>query len=212
MCVPTSAIAAEKNCSAICGTDRCACYLTHHECHPELCLKCQAKCMHYRRTSVITQTFTHKSGACARTPAVHRRGGAKNDLIIVYDLTTEPIAEHRGWNYLFGLNNMLSIDGMYVGNNTRYINQDAEPKLLCEGEHWIGIYATRPLKLGEEVVFNHGDQPRNNLSVVFSVLGLDPDNQIVPSIHQRGLEFTPRRFEIDLLDVFLGDNCGAWLL
>ncbi|KAJ7879180.1 hypothetical protein B0H13DRAFT_2543857 [Mycena leptocephala] len=113
MCVPTPAIAVEKSCSAICSTDRCTCYLAHHECDPELCLKCQAKVL---------------------------QG--------VYDLTTEPIAEHRGRNYLFELNNMLSINSMYVGNNTRYINQDTQNPNCCarvcmvKSEHWIGIYAT----------------------------------------------------------------------
>ncbi|KAJ7921355.1 hypothetical protein B0H13DRAFT_1866734 [Mycena leptocephala] len=139
----------------ICGTDRCACYLAHRECDPELCLECQAK-----QTSVITLTSSaraHQNGTCACAPgnrAVHRRGGANNDLIIeyvgelVYDLTTEsrePIAEHRGRNYLFELNNTLSIDGMYVGNNARYIDQDTQNPNCCarvcmvNSEHWIVV-------------------------------------------------------------------------
>ncbi|KAJ7125141.1 hypothetical protein C8R44DRAFT_782419 [Mycena epipterygia] len=85
---------------------------------------------------------------------------------LIYDPTTdsrEPIAVHRGRNYLFELNSTLSVDGTYAGNDARYINHDAQhPNChakvrLVNGEHRIGIYATRRLEKEEEVLFNYGN-------------------------------------------------------
>ncbi|KAJ6607937.1 hypothetical protein B0H10DRAFT_2069867 [Mycena sp. CBHHK59/15] len=50
-----------------------------------------------------------------------------------------------------------------MGNNSRYINQDAaNPNCkahvrMVNGEHRIGIYATRHLALGDEVLFEYGE-------------------------------------------------------
>ncbi|KAJ7088459.1 SET domain-containing protein [Mycena belliarum] len=94
------------------------------------------------------------------------------DLIIeyigelIYDPTAdsrEPIAMHRGRNYLFQLNSTLSVDGTYAANAARYINHDARAPScrarvrMVNGEHRIGIYAIKKLNVGEEVLFNYGD-------------------------------------------------------
>ncbi|KAJ7238137.1 hypothetical protein B0H12DRAFT_1137905 [Mycena haematopus] len=160
----------------ICRTSRCACYLAHRECDPEICLKCQAK----DAQANVCQNADIQRMRWKRTKVEPGRWGlglfmaeaaASDDLIIeyvgeiVFDATTdsrEPISEHRGRNYLFQLNQTLSIDGAYVGNDARYINHDGERPNCCakvrmvNGEHRIGIYATRPLKPGEEVLFNYG--------------------------------------------------------
>ncbi|KAJ7914045.1 hypothetical protein B0H13DRAFT_1712227 [Mycena leptocephala] len=159
----------------ICRTVRCACYLAHRECDPEICLKCQAKCAN------ICQNADIQRAQWKRTKVAPARWGMGlfiaeaaviGDLIIeyigelIFDPTTdsrEPIAKHRGRNYLFELNNTLSIDGTYVGNDARYINHDAQnPNChaqvrMVNGEHRIGIYATRPLIPGEEVLFDYGN-------------------------------------------------------
>ncbi|KAF7342324.1 Pre-mRNA splicing factor [Mycena venus] len=185
----------------ICRTPRCACYLAHRECDPEICKKCQAKCalilLQFILFLVACLRVTHlvfcrdaEANICQnadiqrarwkRTKVAPARWGkglfmaedaALDDLIIeyvgeiIYDPTTdsrEPIAEHRQRNYLFELNETLSIDGAYVGNDARYINHDAQnfncyPKVrMVNGEHRIGIYAKRPLHAGEEVLFNYG--------------------------------------------------------
>ncbi|KAF7312106.1 Pre-mRNA splicing factor [Mycena indigotica] len=84
---------------------------------------------------------------------------------IIHDLTVDsrdPIAIHRHRNYVFQLNKTLSIDGTYAGNNSRYINHDQRKPnceariLLVNGEHRIGIFATRSLWAKEEVLFNYG--------------------------------------------------------
>ncbi|KAJ6627717.1 hypothetical protein B0H10DRAFT_1869485 [Mycena sp. CBHHK59/15] len=162
----------------VCRTDRCSCYLAHRECDPELCLKCQAKdskanlC---RNTPL--QMGRHKGTVVG--PARWGRGlfmteeANEDELIIeyvgelIYEPTTdsrELVAAHRGRNYLFQLNDTVSVDGTYVGNNSRYINHDAaNPNCkahvrMVNGEHRIGIYATRHLALGDEVLFDYGGE------------------------------------------------------
>ncbi|KAJ7484132.1 hypothetical protein FB451DRAFT_1028361 [Mycena latifolia] len=168
--------------SLTCGTDRCACYLAHRECDPELCVKCLARCVSsLPHASVdLCRNVDIQRGRWKRTTVAPARWGmglfmaeeaAPDALIIeyvgelIYDPTTdsrEPLALHRGRNYLFELNSTLSIDGAYAGNAARYINHDARvPNCrarvrLVNGEHRIGIYATRKLGAGEEVLFNYG--------------------------------------------------------
>ncbi|KAJ7758167.1 hypothetical protein DFH07DRAFT_818963 [Mycena maculata] len=168
----------------ICRTDRCACWLAHRECDPEICLKCQAKyadadvCQNVRiqrevwkRTKVAPSTFG--MGLFLAEAA------AAGELIIeyigelIFDPTTdsrEPIGAHRGRCYLFELNDTLSVDGTYAANDARYINHSAHTPncramvWMVNGEHRIGIFATRKIACGDEVLFNYGDnffQERN---------------------------------------------------
>ncbi|KAJ7865126.1 SET domain-containing protein [Mycena olivaceomarginata] len=161
-----------------CRTQRCACYLAHRECDPELCGKCQVK----DAEANICQNADIQRARWKHTKVAPARWGMGlfmseaadfDDLIIeyigelIFDPTTDsrdPIAEHRGRNYLFELNKTLSIDGTYVGNDARYINHDAQSPncrakvRMVNGEHRIGIYATRALRSGEEVLFNYGNE------------------------------------------------------
>ncbi|KAJ6479302.1 hypothetical protein C8R47DRAFT_983573 [Mycena vitilis] len=184
------------NCSSIkrhdiCRTKSCACFIANRECDPEVCRKCQAN-------SQLTSYPDAQANLCRnadiqrakwkRTKVAPARWGmglfiaetaAVGHLIIeyvgelVYDPTTlsrEPIAQHRGRNYVFELNNTMSIDSTYVGNDARYINHGAQNSncaakgtssavrfCLVNGEHRIGIYATRQLAPGEELLMNYGD-------------------------------------------------------
>ncbi|KAJ7115589.1 hypothetical protein C8R43DRAFT_1038547 [Mycena crocata] len=172
------ACAISRRGGATCRTDRCACYLAHRECDPEICIKCRAK----DSEANICYNADIQRGNWKRTKVARATYGmglfiaeAANvdDLIIeyagelIYDATTdsrEPLAEHRKRNYLFELNSTLSIDGLYAGNDARYINHDAvNPNCrakvcMVNGEHRIGMYATRTLNPGEEILFNYGDQ------------------------------------------------------
>ncbi|KAJ7031480.1 SET domain-containing protein [Mycena alexandri] len=150
--------------ATICRTERCACFLAHRECDPEICLKCQAKYAYCEAN--LCKNADIQRARWKKTKVAPGRWGmglfiaetaVVDDLIIeyvgelIYDPTTdsrEPIAEHRGRNYLFELNSTLSIDGTYVGNDARYINHDARnPNCrakvrMVNGEHRIGIYAS----------------------------------------------------------------------
>ena len=64
-------------------------------------------------------------------------------------LTHRDVVKHRDRNYVFGLNNTVSIDSSYAGNETRFINHMPKPKAnscpqvwLVNGEHRIGIFAS----------------------------------------------------------------------
>ncbi|KAJ6465402.1 hypothetical protein C8R45DRAFT_839883 [Mycena sanguinolenta] len=164
----------------ICRTPRCACYLAHRECDPEICMKCQAKYVLYYARANVCQNADIQRMRWKRTKVAPGLWGlglfmaeaaAIDDLIIeyvgelIFEATTdsrEPVSEHRGRNYLFELNPTLSIDGTYAANDARYINHDGERPNCCakvrmvNGEHRIGIYASESLKPGEEVLFNYG--------------------------------------------------------
>ncbi|KAJ6451102.1 hypothetical protein C8R47DRAFT_1204601 [Mycena vitilis] len=45
---------------------------------------------------------------------------------LINRISYRPIAQHRGRNYVFELNNTMSIDSTYVGNDARYISHDAQ--------------------------------------------------------------------------------------
>ncbi|KAJ7016348.1 hypothetical protein C8F04DRAFT_1345956, partial [Mycena alexandri] len=152
----------EGPCSA---ATQCACYL--NKAHCENGCRCIRKCARrWRGCACSTPKRGVRPRFAARNAARVFSRTAKYVGELIYDPTTdsrEPIAEHRGRNYLFELNSTLSIDGTYVGNDARYINHDARnPNCrakvrMVNGEHRSGIYATRPLKSGEEVLFNYGD-------------------------------------------------------
>ncbi|KAF5370328.1 hypothetical protein D9758_006997 [Tetrapyrgos nigripes] len=94
-----------------------------------------------------------------------------DDFIIEYvgELIYEPtwksrsdLSKHRKRAYPFKLNSTYDIDATYVGNESRYINHSwgnencvARVKLV-HGDHRIGIYATRRIEAGEELIMNYG--------------------------------------------------------
>ncbi|KAI5121113.1 hypothetical protein M0805_002786 [Coniferiporia weirii] len=96
----------------------------------------------------------------------------EGDFIAEYvgEIILEPTVEsrdfvnvHRGRNYLFALNNVLSIDASNIGNETRFINHAKGKKANCialcrlvNGEHRIGIFATKNLKAETELLLNYG--------------------------------------------------------
>jgi hypothetical protein len=71
--------------------------------------------------------------------------------------------KHRGRNYVFALNSTVSIDSSYAGNETRFINHvpkamaNSCPRVrLVNGEHRIGIYASKPFVVSSLSVLAHG--------------------------------------------------------
>ncbi|KAG7095988.1 hypothetical protein E1B28_006671 [Marasmius oreades] len=86
---------------------------------------------------------------------------------LIFDLTTksrDDVSSHRKRNYVFTLDESLSIDSAYAGNEARYINHDTQRVncaafvKLVNGEHRIGIYATRPLEAGTELFLDYGPE------------------------------------------------------
>ncbi|KAJ7629113.1 hypothetical protein FB45DRAFT_920000 [Roridomyces roridus] len=159
-----------------CRTDSCSCFKAHRECDPELCIPCSAK---YAEAN-ICQNANIQREKWKRTQVGPSRWGRglfmaedteADELIIeyigeiIFDPTTESrehITKHRGRNYLFQLNETTSVDGVYLANDARFINHNGEnPNCkagvkLVNGEHRIGLYSTRRIKSGEEILFNYG--------------------------------------------------------
>jgi len=73
-------------------------------------------------------------------------------------------ATYRGLNYNFTINGTWIIDAAKVGNNTRYENHAKKPNFNCEaqirlvnGEHRIGLVATKKIDVGEEILLDYGE-------------------------------------------------------
>ncbi|TDL25214.1 SET domain-containing protein [Rickenella mellea] len=78
-------------------------------------------------------------------------------------LTFRCLYVHRGRNYVFGLNETFSLDGTSVGNESRFVNHTESKRANCRpvkrlvhGDHRIGIFATKFLKAGTELLFDYG--------------------------------------------------------
>ncbi|OCB85032.1 SET-domain-containing protein [Sanghuangporus baumii] len=86
---------------------------------------------------------------------------------IIYESTVDSRAffnEFRGRNYVYKLNNTLSIDASKLGNESRFINHDRErvnccaKYMLVNGVQRIGIYADKHLKPGTELYLDYGNE------------------------------------------------------
>ncbi|EIM86515.1 SET domain-containing protein, partial [Stereum hirsutum FP-91666 SS1] len=68
---------------------------------------------------------------------------------------------HR--NYLFGLNDIWVVDGTRAGNDIRFINHGKDGNveaavILVNGDPRIGIWATKYIGAGEEILLNYGEE------------------------------------------------------
>ncbi|KZT18932.1 SET domain-containing protein [Neolentinus lepideus HHB14362 ss-1] len=165
--------------AGVCISSHCPCVREGRECDPELCLKCEARyarniCQNAqiqqgrrKRLSVKTSRSNYGLGAFLDESARH------GDLIgeyvgeIIYEPTVqsrEDVAQHRRRNYVFELNETFSLDSSNVGNETRFINHSSTNAnckalvILVNGEHRIGVYATKSLGSGVELRLNYGSQ------------------------------------------------------
>ncbi|MCJ1485939.1 hypothetical protein MMC06_006115 [Schaereria dolodes] len=75
------------------------------------------------------------------------------------------IYNKRNLSYLFNLNRDQVLDSTRVGNKFRYINHQTPPYancrakiLLCNTVQRIGMFAVRNLEIGEELLFDYGDE------------------------------------------------------
>jgi len=65
-------------------------------------------------------------------------------------------------SYLFELNECENIDAYFYGNNIRFANHSKSCNSYAQimkvnGEHRVGIYATRNIEPEEEIVFDYGE-------------------------------------------------------
>ncbi|EGO29325.1 hypothetical protein SERLADRAFT_412873 [Serpula lacrymans var. lacrymans S7.9] len=145
---------------------RCNCFLNKAHCQRNC--HCTLKCGRRWRGCRCATSKAH--GSCIQRG--HSKGlDVKEEYVgeIIYEATTESrqdVAKYRGRNYLFGLNDTLSLDSTYVGNAARFINHCADTSgslsncracvRLVNDEHRIGIYAMQDIKAGDEILINYG--------------------------------------------------------
>ncbi|KAJ3567434.1 hypothetical protein NP233_g6368 [Leucocoprinus birnbaumii] len=85
---------------------------------------------------------------------------------LIYELTVrsrDAVAAHTNRQYMFKLNSVLTVDGTTTGNESRYINHAPSEKAnvqahvrLVNSEHRIGIFASKDIKLGTELLLDYG--------------------------------------------------------
>ncbi|THH20312.1 hypothetical protein EW146_g1017 [Bondarzewia mesenterica] len=89
------------------------------------------------------------------------------ELYTIDDVPRDDENRHRGLNYTFGIDveNGYFIDGMRVGNETRYLNHPEKEKsanaeaqiLLVNGDQRIGIFASHLTREGKELTLDYGE-------------------------------------------------------
>ncbi|TFY52764.1 hypothetical protein EVG20_g10413 [Dentipellis fragilis] len=82
----------------------------------------------------------------------------------------DDLARHRERNYVFALNRTYAIDAGQAGNPSRYINHAPKDEANCKalvhlvnGEHRIGIFATKDIEAGHEIFLFYGTEFFENL-------------------------------------------------
>ena len=82
----------------------------------------------------------------------------------------EPAYDLLHLNYMFDLTKYWIVDAHHVGNATRFANHDEKVNcvpnvvLLPNGEVRIGLYASRHIRKGEEILFNYGKNYNKHLN------------------------------------------------
>ncbi|KAF8890247.1 hypothetical protein CPB85DRAFT_1333334 [Mucidula mucida] len=166
------------NCQRTCRTKICPCYAAGMECDPEVCTNCEAadavlgRCKNAFIQRGVCKELEVKESQWGRglfAAETIKKGEFISEYVgeLIYDATVDSrseLANHRRRSYVFRLNSEVSIDSSYICNETRYMNHSKEdanciPEVkLVNGEHRISFHALRTIALGEELLFNYGDE------------------------------------------------------
>ncbi|KAI0708772.1 hypothetical protein C8T65DRAFT_650065 [Cerioporus squamosus] len=158
-----------------CSTDLCPCRKAKRECDPEVCAPCpkDSLCRNMqlqRGFPKLVQAKQSRHGMGLFLAEAVREG----DLIIeyvgelIYDATfhsRNELSRHLRRNYVFGLNDQISVDSMRAGNPARFINHAHSRRanvevsiLLVDGEQRIGVFAKRQMAPGTELFLDYGPE------------------------------------------------------
>ncbi|RPD53881.1 SET domain-containing protein [Lentinus tigrinus ALCF2SS1-6] len=158
-----------------CSTDYCPCRKAKRECDPEVCAPCpeDSSCRNMQLQRGVPKRVEVKQSKHGMglflAEAVH-----ECDLIIeyvgelIYEATFQTrneLSQHLGRNYVFGLNDQISVDSTRAGNPARFINHAPARRanvevsiLLVDGEQRIGVYAKRQMAPGTELLLDYGPE------------------------------------------------------
>uniref|UniRef100_A0A0N4ZE97 [Histone H3]-lysine(27) N-trimethyltransferase n=1 Tax=Parastrongyloides trichosuri TaxID=131310 RepID=A0A0N4ZE97_PARTI len=162
-----------------CRTNKCPCFFLGWECLPSTCTSCSYNCSPDKNTKPCSNSFIQRSLSkyIVIKPSIISGNGAfagedisKGEFIIEYkgEIISNEEAERRGRicdaknsSYLFRLNQKEHIDALYYGNAARFINHSSDNPncyakiMIVYGHHRIGIYASRNIEEGEELLFDY---------------------------------------------------------
>ncbi|KAI0350799.1 SET domain-containing protein [Trametes cingulata] len=159
-----------------CAGNQCPCWAAKRECDPELCYCCRIRLGACRNVQI--QQGWHKLSEVKRGKFglgfFLVEEAKEGDLITEYigELIYEPtflcrgqVAAHVGRSYVFGLNNLMSVDATTSGNSARFINHAPSRRanvavsiLLVNGHHRIGVFAKRDIAAGSEIFMDYGPE------------------------------------------------------
>ncbi|KAI0326496.1 SET domain-containing protein [Cubamyces sp. BRFM 1775] len=174
-CAMTTTKASKTLGVRLCGGTHCSCRSAKRECDPEVCACCNtgglcrnAQIQRQQHKRVQVKTGNYGLGLFILESA------RADDLITEYvgELIFEPtfvcrgqVADHVGRSYVFGLNDVLSVDATNAGNVSRYINhaptRQANVKaiiLAVNGDQRIGIFAKKNIPAGAELFMDYGPE------------------------------------------------------
>ncbi|KAK6739134.1 hypothetical protein RB195_020916 [Necator americanus] len=161
-----------------CRTKQCQCYFARWECDPDLCKSCKCddlsmdgeKCRNVPLQRGHQKLLKVGISGIAGWGCFIQETADKGDLIAEYtgEVISKWESERRGLiydkfctSYIFGMNNDQFIDATRVGNLIRFANHSnnnancsSEIKIV-NGEHRIGVYASRHILYGEELLFDY---------------------------------------------------------
>ncbi|ELR03547.1 hypothetical protein VC83_03424 [Pseudogymnoascus destructans] len=175
-------------CTEPCILQKCLCYKLNRECDPDLCHGCNAA-ESVRSQGPISNTNCHNceiqrgqgKKVVVGESSIEGIGNGlylaepvqEGDFIAEYvgEIIDEAEVDRRdalvqrvGNSYNFALNAEVTIDAMWFGNATRFINHSEVRKncrakvLLVNSEHRIGFYAAKSMEAGEELFFDYGKE------------------------------------------------------
>ncbi|OBT82387.1 hypothetical protein VE02_08496 [Pseudogymnoascus sp. 03VT05] len=175
-------------CTEPCLLQKCTCRLLNRECDPDLCRGCNAA-ESVGSQGPISDTNCHNceiqrgqgKKVVVGESSIEGIGNGlylaepvkEGDFIAEYvgEIIGEAEVDRRdalvqriGNSYNFALNAEMTIDAMWFGNATRFINHSKVRKncrakvLLVNSEHRIGFYAAKSMDAGEELFFDYGKE------------------------------------------------------
>ena len=167
-------------CKGQCSSLRCPCLAASRECDPDICKGCSQTCLpncppglqchnmnlRLRRHKKIAMGLSMVAG----WGAFLMESAKKDDFLGEYtgDLISDQEAERRGSvydrqdkSYLFNLTKEGVLDANRRGNKLRFANHSLNPNcfvkyMLVDGDHQVGIFASRDIKAGEELFYDYG--------------------------------------------------------
>ncbi|CEF71099.1 Histone-lysine N-methyltransferase EZH2 [Strongyloides ratti] len=162
-----------------CSTTRCPCFILGWECLPMTCDSCSfdgikkkdcKSCQNCFIQRNLCKNIDIKQSPIAGNGAFAGESILKGEFIIEYkgEVISNEEAERRGRicdakksSYLFVLNEDEHIDALNYGNSARFINHSSDNPncaakvMIVNGNHRIGLYATKNISKGEELLFDY---------------------------------------------------------